>query len=297
MATAMNYVKTYSDALAASWPYVLHFGALYATPNNGRYRFGAGKSIEIPTISTSGRVDSQHEGNIALNRNYENSWETKELTNRRMWSTVIHPADIDQTNMALTLSNITSVFNSEHKFPEMDAYCVSKIYADWTGYGNIAGSVNLTASNFLSYFDLLMQEMTEAGVPVTGRYLYVTPGVMSKIKSITSLNRNLNLVRDAGNLTRVVTVLDGVTVIEVPSRLMKTAYTFGEGFEAKSDAKQIQMMLIHPEAVLTPVSYETAQLDEPSAVSGGKYVYYEESYEDVFLLKNRANGVKFLLEE
>ncbi len=293
----INYVTTYSDALAASWPYVLHFGALYATPNNGRWRFGAGRSVEIPTISTSGRSDPAHEGAMVLSRNYENGWESKELSNRRCWSTVIHPADIDQTNMALTLQNITSVFNAEHKFPEMDAYCISKLYADWIAAGNSIRSVTINSSNFLSYFDLLMQEMTEAGVPVAGRVLYVTPNVMSKIKGVTTLNRNLNLLREPGDLTRVVHTLDGVEVVEVPSRLMKTKFTFTNGFEAADDARSIEMMLVHPEAVITPVSYETAQLDEPSAVTGGKWVYYEESYEDVFLLANRSEGLKFILAE
>jgi hypothetical protein len=55
------------------------------------------------------------------------------------------------------------------------------------------------------------------------------------------------------------------------------------------------MMLIHPESVITPVSYEFACLDEPSASTGGKYVYYEESFEDVFLLSNRVKGVSFVL--
>jgi len=79
--------------------------------------------------------------------------------------------------------------------------------------------------------------------------------------------------------------------------LMKTAYTFGNGYQMASNAKQIQMMLIHPESVITPVSYEFAQLDEPSAVTGGKYVYYEESFEDVFLLAKRAAGVDFIVAE
>ena len=35
---AINYATQYAQALAQAYPYVLNFGRLYATPNNGRYR-------------------------------------------------------------------------------------------------------------------------------------------------------------------------------------------------------------------------------------------------------------------
>ena len=53
----LNYAKVYSDRLAQAFPYTLNFGALYATPNNGRYRFRNGKTIELPVINTTGRTD------------------------------------------------------------------------------------------------------------------------------------------------------------------------------------------------------------------------------------------------
>lgn len=291
MANEINYAKVYSDTLAEAFPFVLHFGALYATPNNGRYRFTGGKTIEIPNIITSGRSTGSHDSIGDLSRNYENIWETKELTNQRQWSTVIHPKDIDQTNMALTISNITANFNNEHKFPEMDAYCVSKLYTDWTAMGNSPIEVELTAENILSTFDSIMEKMSERDVPVNGRYLYVTPQIMTVLKSVADFDRSIS---QDGSVNRTVTTLDGVTVVEVPSFLMRTAYDFSNDFNFASGAKKIQMLMVHPESVITPVSYQFAQLDEPSAVSGGKYVYYEESYEDVFLLTKRSAGVCYV---
>lgn len=290
----LNYAKTYADALAQAFPYTLSFGALYATPNNGRYRFRGGKTIEIPVINTTGRTDADRDSASLPGRNYENSWESKELTNQRKWSTLIHPADVDETNYAATIANITSVFNNEHKFPEMDAYTVSKIYADWTAAGKSAESTTLTADNVLTVFDDLMAEMTEKRVPVCGRILYVTPEVMRLLKTSSAIGRSLDVKNDGGEINRTVTMLDGVSVVEVPSSLMKTAYDFADGFTAPSDAKQIGMLLIHPESVITPVSYEFACLDAPSAATGGKYVYYEESFEDVFVLNNRVDGIAFI---
>lgn len=50
----LNYAKQYQQALEQNFPYVLYFGALYATPNNGRYKWVNAKTIEIPSISTTG---------------------------------------------------------------------------------------------------------------------------------------------------------------------------------------------------------------------------------------------------
>lgn len=292
----LNYAKVYSDALAQAFPYALNFGALYATPNNGRYRINGGKTVEIPVISTTGRVDASRDTISDITRNFENTWESKVLSNQRKWSTLVHPQDIDETNYAATIANITSVFNNEHKFPEMDAYTISKIYADYVALGKTATSVELTAANVLSTFDDLMADMTEKRVPVCGRILYVTPEVMKLLKSSSAVNRSLDVKAQGGEINRTVTMLDGVSVVEVPASLMKTAYDFTSGWAASSGAKQINMLLIHPESVITPVSYQFACLDEPSASTSGKYVYYEESFEDVFILNNRVDGISFVLD-
>ena len=142
----------------------------------------------------------------------------------------------------------------------------------------------------------MMADMTDKCVPVCGRVLYVTPAVMKLLKSSASVSRSLDVRNCGGEVNRTVTVLDGVSVVEVPSSLMKTVYDFTDGWKPANNAEQIEMLLIHPESVITPVSYEFACLDEPSASTGGKYVYYEESFEDVFILNNRSDGISFVVK-
>ena len=293
---ALNYAKEYSQALAQAFPYSLYFGALYNTPNNGRYRWTGAKTIEIPTISTTGRVDANRDtiGNAA--RNYNNAWETKVLENQRKWSTLIHPADIDQTNHVASIANITQVYNEEQKFPEMDAYTVSKLYADWTGQSKTASTTVLTEDNVLAEFDALMEKMDEARVPVTGRILYVTPAINTLIKNAKQITRTINVETAGSTINRKVSRIDEVEIIAVPSTLMKTVYDFTTGWKAGGSAKQIHMLLVHPIAVITPVSYQFSQLDEPSATTEGKYYYYEESFEDVFILNKKADAIQFVVE-
>lgn len=300
---AINYAQEYSSALAQAYPFVLNFGALYATPNNGRYRMGEdGKGIYIPRISTSGRVDSSRDSIGFAQRNYDNSWEYKPLSHQRKWSTLLHPKDVDQTNGVATITNITQVFNETQKFPEMDAYLISQLYYLWTHADTskdaedvaktaIVGS--LSASNILENFDTMMLNMDEDLVPANGRLLYITSQAHKLLKQAEGLVREFSVQNGGDNVSRIINRLDEVEIIPVPSTLMKTLYSFTSGWAVDDNAAQINMFLVHPTAVITPVSYEFAQLDEPTAMSNGKYVYFEESFEDVFILNKRKGALQF----
>ena len=296
---ALNYATEYSRALAQAFPYVLNFGALYNTPNNNRYRWVNAKTIEIPSISTTGRVNADRDSIAVAQRNYDNAWEQKTLTNERKWSTLVHPMDIDQTNMVTTIQNITQVFNEEQKFPEMDAYTVSKIYNDWTEtrdeQGNLrtADTTELTVSNVLAVFDSLMLKMDNERVPANGRILYVTHEVKKLLNNADKVSRSISVESGPNAIDRRVNRLDEVQLIGVPATLMRTLYNFTSGWQIANGAAQINMFLVHPIAVITPVSYTFSRLDEPSAGSEGKYIYYEESFEDVFILNKKSGAIQF----
>ena len=303
----LNYATEYQRELEQAFPYVLYYGALYSTPNNGRFRWINSKTIEIPSITTTGRTNADRDSISTAQRNYNNAWETKTLTNERKWSTLVHPKDIDQTNMAASIANITRVFNEEHKFPEMDAYTISKIYYDWTtsvvgdaAHGAYTGKTASTAAvtngaEVLAEFDALMLKMDEARVPKAGRILYCTNVIKSLLKNASSIDRSWDVQTSDTGINRVVESLDGVQIIPVPTELMKTKYDFSDtnGWKVDGTAKQINMMLINPLAVITPVSYTFSDLQEPTALTEGKYYYYEESFEDVFILNKKADAIQF----
>lgn len=306
---AVNYATEYGRELSQMFPYVLNFGALYSTPNNGRYRWVNAKTIEIPSISTTGRVNADRDTVAMAQRNYDNKWETKTLTNERKWSTLVHPMDIDQSNMVNSIANITQVFNEEQKFPEMDAYLISRLYYLWTtsiagdsAHGAYTGkspdTTELTSANILGVFDDLMLEMDNKRVPPNGRILYATHEAVKLLKNAqidanNTIGRSINVESGPNAIDRRVNRLDEVQVIGVPAELMKTAYDFTTGWAPAQTASQINLFLVHPTAVITPVSYTFSQLDPPSALSEGKWTYYEESFEDAFILNKKADALQF----
>ena len=295
---AVNYAESYERALAQAYPNVLNFGELYNVANNQTYKFVDSKTIHIPSISVTGRKNVNRDaidGNFQ--RNVDNSFETKTLTFYREWSTSIDPADVLDTNMILTIQNATKVFNEEQKFPEKDAYTISKIYADWTAEGKQADKTVLTVDNVLIVFDKLMEAMDEALVPSNGRLLYVTPAVKTLLKQASQIGLSRNVQTGANTINRVVDRLDEIKLISVPSFLMKTAYNFTTGFEPSGSAKQINLFLVHPSAILTPSKYAFVGMEAPAAGTKGDYIYYEKEYSDVFILNNRTGAIAFNITE
>lgn len=294
---AVNYAESYERALAQAYPNVLNFGELYNVSNNQVYKFVDSKTIHIPHISVTGRKNVNRDAiDGKFNRNVDNDFETKTLTFYREWSTSIDPADVMDTNMILTITNATKVFNEEQKFPEKDAYTISKIYADWVAEGKTANTTALTVDSVLAVFDKLMEEMDETLVPATGRILYVTPAVKTLLKNASNIGLSKSVEHQA-NINRVVDRLDEVKLITVPSFLMKTAYDFTTGFAPASTAKQINMFLVHPSAILTPNKYAFVGMEAPAAGTKGDYIYYEKEYADVFILNNRTGAIAFNITE
>lgn len=293
---ATNYATQYCRTLSQAFPNVLHFGALFARNQEGDFKWTSAKTIEVPTLAVTGRVDASRGAIGARTTRHSNVWTPLTLRNHRTWNDLIHPRDIDETNEALSIQNITRVYNEEQKFPEMDKYLISTIYADWVAKSHTATSVALTTDNVLTQFDAIMEEMTEANVPQFGRVLYITPPVDTLIKNAKAIYRSIDISRQSASIQRGLSSIDSVTIEVVPSDHMKTVYDFTVGAVADKSALQIEMFLVHPNSIITPVTYEFAQLDPPSAGSQGHYEYFEESEEDVFILPNKDNGVAFVVE-
>jgi hypothetical protein len=291
---AVNYATQYQQAVQQAYYGGLYFQAMYETPNNDLLKWVNAKTIQIPNLTVGGFVDVDRDVATTFSRRADNEWETKTLAHDRELPLFVDPMDIDETNQVLSIANITRVFNTEQKIPEMDKYFASKLYSEFTSLGKTANTTAATTENILKIFDTLMKEMDEAEVPKEGRYLYVTPDFEELLKNAQQIQRTLE-VRGTmpAEVNRNLRSLDEVNLVSVPSTRMKTAYNFTSGAVPATGAEQINMILIHPSAVVTPQKYDYVGLSEPSPTTGGKYYYYERKYWDTFILGKKVDGVKF----
>ena len=226
-------------------------------------------------------------------KDVSNDFETKVLDHDRDVEFYVDAMDVDETNQIVSAANITRVFDEEHAIPEVDAYRYSKLYSEFVNeFGGTVDTTALTEANILQIFDKQMEEMDDAGVPQEGRILYLTPATRTLLKNAEQIQRSLSVTSNNGRVDRIVHSLDDVRIQPVPSARMKTAYDFTDGFVPAAGAKQINMMLIHPRAVIAPIKHSVIYLWAPGThTSGDGWLYQNRKYWDLFLIENKITGV------
>ena len=253
------------------------------------------KTIKLPYITASGYKDHARTGSFNSG-SLTNNWEAKTLAHDRDVEFFIDAMDVDETNLALSVANITNVFETEQAIPERDCYTFSKLYGDYTTtYSKTADTTVLRTSNILETFDGFMQAMDDKSVPMEGRLLFVTPATSKLLKEAQGLDRIVHVDSDYTAIRRYVHILDDVDIITVPSARLKTAYNFTTGAVAASGAGQINMMLVHPDSVVARMRHEYIQIFTPGSDSrtGDGYIYQNRAYWDAFLLSQRLDGIAF----
>ena len=289
--TNVNYATQYARELANAYPYLSYFGRLYGAENSTKYRPIMGKTVAIPSMTVSGAVAvNRDQITGTFNRNWNNEWQTVPLSMDREWSTIIDPMDIVQTNDVATIANVTRTFTELQKIPEMDAYAASKL-ASAAITASQSDTTALTSANILTQWDTYLAKLANARINRDRVIAYLTPDTYKLLKEAAGITRFIDAGTGIRNVDRNVGKLDGVTIVEVPADIMKTSFTFTEGWVAAENAVQINMLFVDPMAIAAPVIYDVSMIGAPTAQSKGKYLYYERYYYDVFVLSNRTGGV------
>jgi hypothetical protein len=292
MANTVNYATRFERDLMQKYARELLTSGL----TTQTVRFIDAKTIKIPYITVSGYKDHSRNGGFNAG-SVENDNLIFTLGFDRDIEFFVDAMDVDESNQVLTAANVTNIFVTEKAIPETDAYRISKLYADFVAptIGNqTADTTVLSKNNILETFDTWMQQMDEDEVPEDGRIMYVTPAVSTMLKSVMTRS----LASGNENLSRIITSLENVQIIKVPSGRMKTEYDFTDGFVPAVGAKQINMILVHPRSVIAVDKHSYIRLwPEGTHTKGDGWLYQNRKYGDLFLIKNRVQGVKFNVTE
>lgn len=285
---AYNYVTAFETQLQQKYARELTSSAL----TTDRVRFVGAKEIKIPRLDLGGYKDHNRSG--GWNRqSISNDFETKVLQHDRDVEFFVDAMDVDETNQIVSAANITNVFVTEQAIPELDCYRYSKLLAEMQNYGGTPDTNALDINNVLQVFDELMETMDEASVPESGRVLYVTPTVHKLLKQAEDIQRTFYVQSGPGRVARAVNQLDDVEIVKVPSDRMKSVYDFTDGFAPGVGAKQINMILVHPSAVIAPIKHSAIYLWPPgSHTQGDGWLYQNRSYTDLFVIERKVSGVQ-----
>lgn len=243
-----------------------------------------GKNLKIPKLTVSGYKDHTR-GSLGFSAgSYSNDYEVKTLDHDRSIEFAIDPMDVDETNLVVTIANIQKRFESTQAIPEADCYTYSKLYAEAARVGATIRNTVLTAANVLKDFDDNLEVMSEAGVPLDRVILYCTPAYKKLLKNAEGIQRYLEVSGQKGIDRRVRSLDDISKIVEVPSVRFKTAYDFTEGCVAAGDAKQINYIMVDPEAQVSRDKYSYINVFTPGTDSrtADNYLYQNRKFSGTF---------------
>lgn len=254
--------------------------------------FVGAKSVRIPNALIGGYKPHDRDGGFGRG-SVTLSYTLKELEYDRSVEFFVDAMDVDETNQAATAAKLTNVFLEEQAIPELDAYRFSKLYARYVAASGTVDDTVLTVKNVLLKFDEFMEAMDEAGAPADGRILYVTPRVNTLIKNAVGIYRTFGVQSGSGAVDRAVSSLDNVKIVSVPAGRMRTAYVMTNGFTPDGSAGYINMILLHPSAVIAVQKHSAIYLwPAGSHQRGDGWLYQNRRYGDLFIFNEKKDGIK-----
>lgn len=277
----LEYATIFSNVLRELYGQELTCDDLYHS--NSDIQIINGKDVKIPTLSVSGYKDHSRGGDFNTG-SYSNSYETKTLDHDRDIEFAIDTMDVDETNLTVSIANIQKRFDTTQAIPELDCYTYSKLYAEAERVGATIKTTVLTASNVLEDFDNNLVALSEAGVPLDRVILYCTPTFKKLLKNAEGIQRTLE-INGGGKIDRRVHTLDDINKIkEVPSARLKTLFNFTDGCVADDTAKQINYILIDPEAQVSRNKYSYIKVFTPGTDSrtADRYMYQNRRFNGTF---------------
>lgn len=288
----LNYAEQYSRELANAYPYLSYYGDLWNAGESQRFRPLRGKTVMIPSMTTSGaRAVNRDQITGVFNRNFNLEWQAAELEMDREWDTLVDPMDMVETDEVATIANVTRTFNEFQKIPEQDAYASQKLAGFAAGFGG-TDSTTLTSANILETWDGYLAYMADQRIDRRLLRCKMTPSTYKLLKEAAGLTRFVDTGNGIQGIDRNVGRLDGVDIMEIPAEMMKSAYLFTDGWAVDAtNAKQVNMLFYDLSAIAAPIVYDVSMVSPPTAQSKGKWLYYERYYYGMFALRQRQAGV------
>ena len=281
----LSYVTQFHKRILDMYGYELVSDALYHS--NGDIQIVNSREIKLPRLSVSGYKDHDRKTLGYNSGNYSNDFETKTLDHDRDIEFFVDPMDVDETSQIVSIANIQARFEKRQAIPELDCYTFSKLYSEAERVGAVIRTDAVTRANILADFDDNCEAFEDAGVPLSRCILYCTAAYRKELKNAEGLQRVMDVGGGSRAVDRRVHSLDDLGEIRtVPLERFKTAYDFTEGYKADATGKQINYILVDPEAQVSRVKYAYINTYTPGHDSrtADNYLYQNRRFNGTFAL-------------
>ena len=246
---------------------------------NNDFNWSGAKTVKVYKVTTTPMTDYDRSGTGTAASRYGNiagldaTTEDFTLTKDRSFTFAIDKLDTDETAQQLQAASALERQVREVVIPEIDSYVYDVMC---TKAGTKATAKALTKTNIYDEILAGNQVLDDSDVPEIGRVLIVTPATYTLMKQC----KDIVLETDIGNdmrLKGVIAMLDGCTVIKVPSSRLPEKFGF---------------MIAHPVATVAPTKLEDYKIHEDPPGISGSLVEGRINY-DAFVLDNKAKAIYY----
>ena len=227
---SINYAAVFNRILDEKF-YVMP-RTMWMENTNPGIEWTGGREIKIPYISTNGLGTMN--GYKAPDGDLSLGWETKKLQWYRGRNFAIGRYDMDETNMALTVSNALNVFLKDQVIPEVDRLRIATLAQNALNYGSGCVTAQATASiTTANILGLILDDIAKVQNKIgEGEQLYIQISTTLKnmLEQSTQITRYLNVkdfqIRSA---TLRIEALNDQYLIGTPSSYMTSVVALKDG--------------------------------------------------------------------
>lgn len=246
------------------------------------------KTFHIPSISTSGYKQYSRSNGFSQGT-YDVDTQPFTITQDRGVEFLVDVMDIDETNLAGSVANITGEFTTEQAYPEIDAYRFSKLY-ELTENKTSTG-ITGTPEDVYKALKADLNKVRKYGTSTIE--CYVSTDVMSAIESYRGDRLVVVINNKDTTIETRVTVIDGVKITEVfDADRFWSEYDFTEGFEPDVGAVELNWVIASTKSAVAAVKHSVIKLFSPKEnQKGDGYLYQNRIYHDILIKEKNKDGV------
>ena len=244
-----------------------------------RLDFNGRNSVTIYTVNTVSEVNYVRSGSNRFGSLIElgTGTETFTLSQDKSFTFTVDRGNLEDSMMVQEANKSVKRQIREVAVPNVDIYTLATAHAYALAQAQGATAA-VTTSN--AYNKLLAQNdaMTDAKVPETGRYCFMTSATYSLLKQDTTFVKNCDLAYQ--DLKKgIIGQVDGITLVKVPASYLPANEVY---------------LLVHEETLIQPKKFDSIRvLTDVQGIDGA--VAEGRRYYDVFIPSNKGVGIRYHL--
>ncbi len=260
-------------------------------------KFVGAKTVLLPDLDFVGLGDYDRDngfpqGKITItNTSYQLSKDRgRELQLDRM--------DMDETGVANLAGQTLKEYVRTQVVPEMDAYCISKLFSVAQAKGNVKDFDKNEV--YKQFTDMANSVLAKAGFDQE-LVCFMDPSAYAALMNSPELQRQI-IVSDfkQGEVDLKVKKINDVAIIPVSSERMKTAYIFDAGqdasvggFDPEADAKTVNMLMLPKNGASLVKKTEQLRIFAPDQnQEADAYLFQYRLYYDIFVKKSGVEHIE-----